>query len=318
MNRLLRILGVIALIALLVSFPFWLPPYYLTTSVRILFYSMLAISLSFLAGQGGMISLAQTAFFGFSAYVLAILSLRYEVPFPYPELLGVAGATLLAVIFGLIATRTSGVYYIMITLSLGQLAWALASQWTSVSGGFTGIQGVRAPVVAGIPFAEPHYFYWALLVIFLICFVIFRAIIRSPFGLALRGIRESPRRMAALGYPVYWIRLAAFVIAGALAGLAGIPFAHFTGVVTPTSLGLDRTVWILLVVILGGTGSLTGSVIGVIVALLFEVVVSRYTERYLTVEGVVFLLIVLFAPEGIVGWFESLRIGDRLSGLSKL
>ena len=187
MNRLLQILGVIALIALLVSFPFWLPPYYLTTSVRILFYSMLAISLSFLAGQGGMVSLAQTAFFGFSAYVLAILSLRHGVPFPYPELLGVAGATLLAVIFGLIATRTSGVYYIMITLSLGQLAWALASQWTSVSGGFTGIQGVRAPVVAGIPFTEPRYFYWALLVIFLICFVIFRAIIRSPFGLALRG-----------------------------------------------------------------------------------------------------------------------------------
>jgi branched-chain amino acid transport system permease protein len=311
-------LVLLALVVLLASFPAWLPPYYLTTATRILFYSMLAMSLSFLAGQGGMVSLAQTGLFGFAGYVLAILSVHYQLPFPLPLLIALGGAMVLALVFGAISMRTYGTYFLILTLALGQIVWAVAQQWTSVTEGFDGIQGTRPPVIAGISFRDPDNFYWVLLVVFLVCFGLLAAVIRSPFGLALRGIRENPVRMAALGYHVARIRLAAFVLAAVPAALAGTFFVQFTGIITPVTLGLDRTVWILLIVILGGVGSLFGTVLGVIVALMFEVVVTRFTERYLTAMGITFLLLVLFAPNGIMGVVDSLkqRYRQRLKALS--
>ncbi len=297
----------IALAVVLVSFPAWLPAYYLTTVTRILFYSMLAMSLSFLAGQGGMVSLTQTGLFGFSAYVLAILSVHYDAPFPFPLLIAIVGTVALAVVFGVIAMRTYGTYFLILTLALGQIVWAVAQQWTSVTEGFDGIQGTRAPIIGDLSFRDPANFYWVLLVVFLACFFLLRAVINSPFGLALRGTRESPVRMAALGFTVPRIRLAAFVIAAVPAAIAGTFFVQFTGIVTPVTLSLDRTVWILLIVILGGVGSLGGTVIGVFVAMMFEVVVTRFTERYLTAMGITFLLLVLFAPNGIMGVVDSIR-----------
>jgi branched-chain amino acid transport system permease protein len=293
--------------AVLVSFPIWLPPYYLTTVIRILFYSMLAMSLSFLAGQGGMVSLTQTGLFGFSAYVLAILSVHYGLPFPYPLLIALAGTLGLAFVFGIISIRTYGTYFLILTLALGQMVWAIAQQWTSVTEGFDGIQGTRAPIIGGLSFQVPANFYWVLLVVFVACFVLLRAVIRSPFGLAMRGMRDSHLRMAALGYSVPRIRLTAFMIAAVPAAVAGTFFVQFTGIVTPASLDLDRTVWILLIVILGGVGSLGGTVVGVFIALMFEVAVTRFTDRYLTAMGITFLLLVLFAPNGLAGALESLQ-----------
>lgn len=312
----LRTGGLVLLVAFLFTLPLWMPAYYLTTSTRILFYSMLGISLAFLAGQGGMISLAQTALFGFSAYVVAILSIHHGYQFPIPELAAILATTAVALVAGMITSRTYDTYYLMITLALGQIAWAVAQQWTSMTEGFDGIQGGRAPVVAGISFNERDNFYWALLVVFLIAFLVFRRISKSSFGIALRGVRENPGRMAALGYPVYWIRVAAFGMAGVLASIAGVFFVEFTGIITPTTVSLDRTVWLLLAVILGGVNSLIGPVIGVIIALWFEVTVSRYTDRYLTVMGITFVLIVLFAPNGVMGVFNQIKRRYAQNGLA--
>jgi branched-chain amino acid transport system permease protein len=306
-----RTLLTVALVAVvgvvLFSLPTWLPPYYLTTVIRILFYSMLAMSLSFLAGQGGMISLTQTGLFGLAAYALAILSLHYGLPFPFPLLIALAGTLVVALAFGLISIRTYGTYFLILTLALGQILWAVAQQWTSVTEGFDGIQGARAPILGRISFQEPANFYWVLLVVFLACFILLRAVVRSPLGLALRGTRDSHVRMSALGFSVARIRLTAFMIAAVPAALAGTFFVQFTGIITPVTLDLDRTVWILLIVILGGVGNLGGTVIGVFIALMFEVVVTRFTDRYLTVMGITFLLLVLFAPNGITGAVEGLK-----------
>jgi branched-chain amino acid transport system permease protein len=299
---LLALVGVI-----LITFPAWLPPYYLTTVIRILFYSMLAMSLSFLAGQGGMISLTQTGLFGLSAYVLAIFSVHYDLPFPLPLLVALAGTLLVAFVFGLISIRTYGTYFLILTLALGQILWAVAQQWTSVTEGFDGIQGTRAPIIGGLSFQDPANFYWVLLVVFLACFFLLRAVVRSPLGLALRGTRDSHVRMSALGFSVPRIRLAAFMIAAVPTALAGVFFVQFTGIITPVTLDLDRTVWILLIVILGGVGSLGGTVVGVFIALMFEVVVTRFTDRYLTAMGITFLLLVLFAPNGIMGAVDGVR-----------
>ena len=307
-NRNLLVYGLVAaVVVVLVSFPTWLPPYALTTVTRILIYSMLAMSLSFLAGQAGMVSLAQTGLFGVAGYTLAILSVHYGLPFPIPLAVALFGTIVLAAVFGVVSMRTYGTYYLILTLALGQIMWAIALQWASVTEGFDGIQGTRPPVFAWISFRDAGNFYWALLVVFLLCFVLLRAIIHSPFGLALRGIRENPVRMAALGYPVERLRFYAFVLAAVPAAVAGTAIVQFTGIITPATLSLDRTVWILLVVILGGVGSLSGTVVGVIVALMFEVVVTRYTDRYLTAMGITFLLLVLFAPNGIMGAIDALR-----------
>jgi branched-chain amino acid transport system permease protein len=306
-----RTLLTVALVAVvgvvLLSFPAWLPPYYLTTVIRILFYSMLAMSLSFLAGQGGMISLTQTGLFGLAAYTLAILSLHYQLPFPYPLLLALAGTLVVAFVFGLISIRTYGTYFLILTLALGQILWAIAQQWTSVTEGFDGIQGTRAPILGNVSFQEPANFYWVLLIVFLACFFLLRAVVRSPLGLALRGTRDSHVRMSALGFSVARIRLTAFMIAAVPAALAGTFFVQFTGIITPVTLDLDRTVWILLIVILGGVGNLGGTVVGVFIAMMFEVVVTRFTDRYLTAMGITFLLLVLFAPNGITGAVEGLK-----------
>jgi len=167
MNRRRLWLGLIIGVAGLALFtlPWWSPPLYLTLSIRIMFFGLLAISLSFLAGQLNKISLTQTAFFGVAAYSIAILGVKHNIPFPYPALVGLGLAILLAALFGLVATRSSGIYFIMITLALGQLTWALSNQWLSMTGGYDGIPGIRAPTVWGIPFVNPKNFYFALLVV---------------------------------------------------------------------------------------------------------------------------------------------------------
>jgi branched-chain amino acid transport system permease protein len=283
------------------SLPWWAPPLYLTLAIRTMFFGLLAISLSFVAGHLNKVSLTQSAFFGVAAYSVAILGVRYNLPFPYPALVGLLLAVLLAALFGLVAVRTSGIYFLMITLALGQLTWALAHQWTSMTGGYNGISGIRAPTVGGIPFVDPKNFYVALLVVFLICTAGMSWIVRSTFGLTLRGIRESQTRMVALGYPVFWIQYIAFIISGALAGISGIFFAYFTWVVNPHSFDMSRSVWILLVSILGGMESLMGAVLGTAILVLLEIELSQLTERYMTIIGIIFILVVLFAPDGIIG-----------------
>ncbi len=294
-----------------VSLPWWAPPLYLTLAIRTMFFGLLAISLSFLAGHLNKVSLTQAAFFGVAAYSIAILEVRYNLPFPYPALVGLGLAVLTAALFGLVAVRTNGIYFLMITLALGQLIWALAHQWLSMTGGYNGISGIRPPTVWGIPFVDPKNFYLALLFVFLICVGGMRLVVRSTFGLTLRGIRESQTRMVALGYPVFWIQYLAFIISGALAGISGIFFAYFTWVVNPHSFDMSRSVWILLASILGGMESLLSAVLGTAILVLLEIELSQLTERYMSIIGLIFILVVLFAPDGIMGRLQKWRLSRR-------
>lgn len=291
----------------LVTLPDWMPTYYLTLTNRILFYSLLAVSFSFLAGQAGMVSLGQVAFFGFGAYSVGILTVRLGVPFPWPPLVGIVGAAALAALFGLVVVRTSGIYFLMITLAIGQVMWGVAHRWVSLTNAYDGIPGIRAPVVAGIAFQEPRNFYLALLAVSILCLALVLAVSRSHFGLALRGIRTSPTRMAALGYPANLLRYAAFVFSGTLAGISGVFFAYHTGYVNTAVFDLQRSVWILLVSILGGVATLVGPMVGVTIVVLLESVVGQITQRHAMVIGVLFMLTILLAPEGIVGRLRELR-----------
>jgi branched-chain amino acid transport system permease protein len=279
--------------------------------VRVIYFGFLAMSVGLLIGQGGMISLTQTAFFGLTGYIIGLLGYERKMPFPFPELIAVAAVIIAALIFGMVAMRTHRIVFLMITLALGQICWAFARQNTSLLHGWAGIRGIRPFTILGVNFAESANFYWGSLGLFVLGLFFMRRLVKSPFGLALNGIRESPRRMTALGYPVYWIRVAAFVIAALYAGLGGILGTYHTGIITPTAIQLSRTIWVLLMVILGGANYFWGPVVGTVTAVWLDVLISQLTPRYNTVIGVIFLTVVLLAPNGILGLLDQVRKGTK-------
>jgi branched-chain amino acid transport system permease protein len=301
----------------LILLPLYASQYTITTFIRIIYFGFLAVSTGFLIGQGGMVSLTQAAFFGIAGYGIGLLGYERGVPFPLADILSIGIVLVFALVFGLIANRTQKIVFLMITLAFGQVVFAFALQNTTLLHGWAGIIGIRPFVIMGIDFNQTGNFYWAALVLFgLGEFVLWR-IVNSPFGLALNGTRESSQRMAALGYPVYWIRVVAFLIAAVYAGIGGILATYNTGVITPTTIQLSRTIWVLLMVILGGASYFWGPIVGAVVAVWLDVLVSQVTERYNTVIGIIFVLTVLFSPTGILGFLGSVRKRNKSSILRK-
>jgi branched-chain amino acid transport system permease protein len=296
-----------AVIAALVLLPIYGSQYTITTAIRIIYCGFLAVSTGFLIGQGGMVSLAQAAFFGIAGYGLGLFGFERGIPFPIADLIAILLVLVFAVVFGMIANRAQGIVFLMITLAFGQVVFAFALQNTTLLHGWAGIRGIRPPTIMGIDFNNTGYFYWAALAIYSLGLFILWRIVKSPFGLMLNGTRESSQRMSALGYPVYWIRVVAFLIAAVYAGVGGLLATYNTGVITPTTMQLSRMIWVLLMVILGGASYFWGPVVGTIVAVLLDVLVSQVTERYNTVIGIIFVLTVLFSPTGILGFLDNLR-----------
>jgi branched-chain amino acid transport system permease protein len=307
----------IVIVCALITLPFYAGSYTITTFVRIFYFGFLALSMGFLIGQGGMVSLTQTAFFGLSGYVIGLLGYERGLIFPWPDLLAIAAVLVMALFFGLISMRTEKMVFLMTTLAFGQVCWAFAMQNTSLLHGWAGIRGIRPFIIYGINFADDGNFYWASLILFVLGLFILWKIVNSPFGLALKGTKESGRRMAALGYPVYWIRVVAFLIASIYAGLGGILMTYSSGIITPTAIQMSRTIWVLLIVILGGANYFWGPVLGTFIAVWLDVLISQITPRYNLVIGVIFLLVVLFSPTGILGMVDSIRKGEKFVTLSR-
>jgi branched-chain amino acid transport system permease protein len=310
------ILYVVAAI-LLISLPYYAGQYTVTTFIRIIYFGFLSLSMGFLIGQGGMVSLTQTAFFGLSGYIIGLFGVERGIMFPWPDLMAIGAVLILALLFGMIAMRTHKIVFLMITLAFGQICWAFAAQNTTILRGWSGIRGIRPFVIFGVNFNIYQNFYWASLVIFVLGLIILWRINKSPFGLALNGIRENPRRMAAIGYPVYWIRVVAFMIAAVYAGVGGILAAYNTGIIMPTTIQLSRTIWVLLTVILGGSTYFLGPLVGTTIAVWLDVLISQVTERYNLVVGIIFLLIVLFSPTGILGLLDSIRAKKNFKFLTR-
>lgn len=303
----LRYLLIIGVILVLVSFPWWVSSFLLNLMIRILFFSIVVMGFSFLGGQLGLLSFMQSFFFGIAGYSVAILQVRYGIPFPIPPLVGFLGAVLLAILLGFFVPRVRGIYFLMLTLVIGQIGWVLSLQLTSITGGTTGILGVNAPGILG---KSRIALYFVQLAVFLICVIFFIMITRSPFGLTLRGIRESESRMKMLGYPVFFIKLVAFVLAAALAAVGGIFFTYFYGVMNPDVISLMANVNIMLASILGGIDSSFGAILGAIIIKTLDISLSAITERYMLICGILFLVVILFFPKGIIGSLRGIRFSS--------
>lgn len=316
-RRLLQRVFTAGIVILFMLLPFYASEYAITTFIRTIYFGFLALAMGFLIGQGGMVSLTHTAFFGIAGYVIGLFGYERGWQFPLADIFAVIVVLLFALVFGLIAMRAQKIVFLMITLAFGQVVWAFALQNATFLHGWAGIRGIRPYVVLGINFNDKANFYWAALTLFGIGLFVLRRFVNSPFGLALNGTRESARRMAALGYPVYWIRVVAFLIAAVYAGLGGILATYNTGVITPTTIQLSRTIWVLLMVILGGASYFWGPVVGTVVAVWLDVLISQVTERYNTVIGIIFVLTVLFSPKGILGFLDIIKSQKKPAFLNR-
>jgi len=304
----LKISGAIAAFILLVIIPPVLPSYWLTILTQMLIFGVLAMSLDVLMGYTGLPSFGHAGFFGASAYVIAILSTRYQV-----GLLGcVFSAFLLAVviaaIFGLLVAHSGGVYFLMITLALGMVIWGLAFRWVTMTGGDNGIAGIPKPEI-GIPISleDPIVFYYAVLIVFLVVLLLLYIFIRSPFGQSLLGIRESESRMRILGYNTWLHKYLSYVVAGAFSGISGILWAYYNGFVSPMDAELTASFEAFLMVILGGPGTLVGPALGAGIIVFLKNFISAYTHRWLLIIGGIYILAILYVPGGVM------ELGKRLA-----
>lgn len=295
---------VLAVIAGLAVWPFVAGDFAVSRTNRAFIYALLALSFSILAGRLGWFSLCQTTLAGVAGYTVAIFGQRYGVPFPVLVPLALAISTGFAVVFGLLTVRSKAVSFLMLTLALGQMVYALSFQWVDVTGGYNGIAGIRMPVYFGINFNNPYAFYGVCAVLTVAVFLLVWRLYRSQFGLLLLGIQENEERMRALGHPVYLARFTAFVLAGAIAGLGGVLLVYDMGIMSPSPLALNGAVWVLTAAVLGGYRTLWGPAIGVAVLITLQTVVSQYTDRHMMVIGLVLALCILLMPRGLSEFIE--------------
>jgi branched-chain amino acid transport system permease protein len=293
-----RALVWIALVMLAAAaLPLVLPSYQVSVATQVLIFSVLAMSIDILAGYAGRTSLGHGAIFGVSTYVAIYWTSVMDGNIWVGIALGIAAATALAAIFALLAIRTSGVYFLLLTLALGMIVWGVCLRWTGVTGGENGLRGVGRPA-----FIEDNVsFYYAVLAVVAVLTWIMWRFVHSPFGLTLRGIRDSDSRMRSLGYNVPLHLFLAFVASGFFAGIAGGLYVLFNNFVSPSTVQLSQSVAGLLMAITGGIGTLLGSFVGAAAIIVLENAVSAYTARWPTVLGITFILIMIVAPEGVVG-----------------
>ena len=298
------LLGALAVLAAIAPFT---GPFIILLLAQILVLGIVAMSVDLLLGYTGLPSLGQAAYLGVGAYLTAILATKFGFgmgwDFWLVVAMGMAAGAATAAFFGLFAIRASVVYFLMITLALGMCVWGLAYRWNSLTGGDNGIN-LRGRPKFGIELANDLTFFYVALGFFLASYFALQLLVNSPFGKSLVGIRERELRMRILGYNTWLHKYVAFVIAGAFGGLAGVLWAHLNGIVSPVDVLLPASVDVLLMVVLGGPGTLVGGLIGATVVVFLREYLATVVQWWQYVLGAVYVLTILYLPGGIMGLFK--------------
>jgi branched-chain amino acid transport system permease protein len=296
-------------LVLLGALPYVADTFYVNIATQALYLGLFALSINLIAGYGGMVTLGQAGISGIAGYTLGIALTNFDLPLAAAVLVALAATVVCSAFFGLLAVRTSGVYFLMITLAEGMIVWGIAQRWTTVTGGDNGLTGIVRP-----SFALQYWtFYYLTLGVVALCTAVIAVLVRSPFGLALKGIREAEGRMAPLGYHVTVHKLVAFTIAGFFAGISGLLLAMYNNFFSPAAVHLKASADGLLMSILGGMATLTGAFVGSSIFVLITNYVSGFVERWPTLLGLIFIGTILFARDGLVGawnrlvWLPALR-----------
>jgi branched-chain amino acid transport system permease protein len=295
-----RVVLLAAALAILATLPLWLAStYYVNIATQILLYAIFALAVNVLAGYAGLVSLGHAGLFGIAAYAAAKLLVAGH---GHAAVVAAALAVTVAAagVFAVLALRGTGLGFVMITVALGQIVWGVAYRWISLTNGDNGITISGRPSPFGLSLASPRGFYWATLVVFLLAVLAMAVLVASPFGASVRGTRDQPRRMNALGYHVWMIRFLAFLMSGFWTGVAGVLYLYYNQFVSPQAVALAASAEALLMVIAGGTGTLLGPITGAALVVVVKNVASAYIERWNFVLGAIFVAIVVFMPEGLV------------------
>jgi branched-chain amino acid transport system permease protein len=273
-------------------------------TTRALAFAILVMSVDLLLGYTGMSSMGQAAYFGVGAYLTAVLATKFHFGMGWDFWLVVVMAILLgaalAALFGLFAIRAGGVYFLMITLALGQCVWGLAYRWNSLTGGDNGINMSGRPNF-GLDLGNEVTFFYLVFAFFAVSMLMLYVLVRSPFGKSLAGIRERELRMQILGYNTWLHKYIAFIIAGAFGGLSGVLWAHTNGHVSPETVVLTTSVDALLMVVLGGAGTLVGAAIGAVIVFGLREFLSTLVPWWQYALGAVYVLTILYLPMGLMG-----------------
>jgi branched-chain amino acid transport system permease protein len=284
----------------LTTLPFWAGnSYYIDVASQILLFAIFALALNVLVGYGGLVSLGHAGLFAVSGYTAALM---LQAGYGHAAAIGgaVLSTLLTSAVFAVLALRSTGIGFLMITLALGQILWGIAYRWADLTNGDNGVSITARPEPFGLSLAEAPSFYYATLVVFLIALAVMAAFERSPFGASLRGTRDQARRMTALGYNVWLIRFLAFLFSGFWCCVAGLLYLYNKQFISPQIAALQASAEVLLMVISGGTATLFGPVAGAALVVTMKYVVSAYVVRWNLVLGVIFVVIISFMPEGLV------------------
>ena len=308
-----KIAGLLLAFLVLAALPPLYSSYWVTLITQMLIFAILAMSLDILLGYTGLSSFGHAAFFGAAAYAVAILSTRYKMGFLVCFLSGIALSAGISTIFGLLVAHATGVYFLIITLALGMTLWGLAFRWVTMTGGDNGISGIARPDI-GLPLSlkDPLTFYYVILFFFLVSLILMAILVRSPFGHSLKGVRESESRMRVLGYHTWLHKYLSYVCSAAFGGFAGVLWAYFNGFTSPYDMDLTASIEIILMVILGGPGTLIGPALGACIIVFLKNFISAYTQRWLLIVGTIYILTILYAPQGLMNLIKDfLKRGQK-------
>ncbi|HEY4920045.1 MAG TPA: branched-chain amino acid ABC transporter permease [Xanthobacteraceae bacterium] len=296
----LRSVAITVAVLLLATLPLWIAnTYYVNIASQILLFAVLALALNVLVGYGGLVSLGHAGLFAIAGYTAALL-LEAGHGHLFSDLAAIVAVLIASAVFAVLALRATGIGFLMITLALGQIVWGLAYRWAGLTHGDNGVNVSGRPTVLGVSLAGAIPFYFATLVVFLVAVAAMALFVRSPFGASLRGTRDQPRRMNALGYNVWLIRFVAFLFSGFWTGVAGLLFIYYNQFISPQVAALQSSAEALLMVISGGSATLLGPIVGAAIVVIMKNVVSAYVERWNMALGIIFVLIITFMPEGLV------------------
>lgn len=308
-------IGWVIVVGIAVAFPFvvdrprfWLP----NIGVRSLWLGIIAMSLVFLNRYVGLLSLAQATIAGISAYGVGYAMVTMGLGFFVAVATGIVAGTVAGFLVALIAARTKAIYFLMITLALGQVFYSYASQAIEVTNARRGLAPIKKPDLGFVNLNDITTFYFFVLALAVLCYLLCRYVAATSFGLALQGIRDSPERMAALGYRVNRYRIGAITFAAFIASIGGVVLVLDRAQVDPDVVSLGSTLDILVVAVIGGIGSLGGVFLGALVLTFLDNFAQDFTDRYQSLTGVVFIIVLLFAPAGIAGIGKQVkRVIDR-------
>jgi len=307
----MRRFGWIVFTAGLICLPAVAGEFYINLASQILVAAIFAASLNLLVGYGGLPSLGHASWVGLAAYVSAWMSLKLGLGHAITAPVALLATTLIACAFGWISLRATGLGFLMITLALSQVLWGTAYRWVSVTDGDNGLRGLTRPAPFGIGLEGATSFYYFALAISIAAIGLMAMFVASPFGAALRGTRDQPRRMSALGHDVWFLRWITFVYAGFWGAVSGLLFVYYNKYIHPASFSITASAEGLLAVIAGGAGTLAGPVVGATIVMLLKNYVSAYVVRWNMLLGFVFVFIVIFMPEGVVPGLRRLAVKLR-------